>query len=250
VYLDGLQYNSPHASLSGRSALARARIPRRRVSPRQNPFSRQAEKGEKGLAFGDRSPRAPDPGSDADYWRRSSLGLSGSQFSRPSRRGKDCDETRPTLSTFVSYHHPCSLDFLEFILWKLVALLGTWVLVVLYWLAMFPHLTAPPLPSVLSSRRSFLALEGLLFSLTVLWVYWLAAAYCSTLRRLKRAKLLSSRFRHIAFRAIAFQVGGTYCITAPLHHRLEPSRGPYSLIVSKLLPRTPSRSSPASLSSR
>ncbi|KAJ1434179.1 hypothetical protein B484DRAFT_69 [Ochromonadaceae sp. CCMP2298] len=192
VYLDGLKYNSHAASLSGRSALARARIPHRRAS--YDPFSKQAEKG---VTFGERA-QAPD--SDADYWRRSSLGLSGSQFSRPSRRDRTFDEMKPTLSMFVSYHHPCSLDFLEFILWKLVALLLTWLLVALYWLLLFPHLTRT------LSARSFLVVEGLLFACTLLWTYWVASAFYSTLRGQKRTKLLNSRFRHIAFRAIAFQI--------------------------------------------
>jgi hypothetical protein len=79
---------------------------------------------------------------DREYWRRGSLGLRG-YSSRLEQRAPQTPleaEYKRLVAQHVTYHHISSPEFLGFIHRKLIFLIVTWVVCVLYWLLMYPRI--------------------------------------------------------------------------------------------------------------
>ena len=132
VYIDGLKYHN-----------SEIRLPRAKNNRRNSSVSSKRKNYD---PFEDASHTrcsGPDE-SDPEYWRRGSLGLRGytsnhsnlnSEFLTPLEK-----EYKKAMSVFLTYHHPSSREFLGFIYGKFIFLVVTWIVVVVYWLLMYPRI--------------------------------------------------------------------------------------------------------------
>ena len=177
---------------------------------------------------------APIRDTDAEYWRRdSSYGHQqqpsrnkalyysgrggnsiGYQLASSSSLSPQDDalllHSDKTLALYVTSHHPCSREFLGFIYRKVLFLLLTWAVLVSYWLLMFPQMRRRrglvPGQLLEDLQFRFAVAQAVIFALELVWCCWLVQTFATTQARLKRAKLLKSRFRQLAFHTLKFQV--------------------------------------------
>lgn len=178
LYINGLKFHSsahsaPQSSSYGTTLDSSAN--NKRLSSARNsyePFAVQHES---------HSPDTKSNTEEIDYWRRGSLGLQGAMYGKYARPAHELTplerEHRRALSLFVTHHHPCSIEFLGFAYRKLVLLFLTWVVVVLYWLLMYPRLWHSKELSdmqVQNVQFRFRVLDVLVLLLSAAWGYYLA----------------------------------------------------------------------------
>lgn len=157
VYIDGLKYHAtppykPRAH-SGSTVTTHA----------YDPFGTTATAHTAHTSYADTH--------SAEYWRRSTARVCTFDTSTPLQR-----EYKSALALYITYHHPCSIEFVGFLYKKLLMLLLTWVVVVLYWLLYYPRVW---------HRRALTQLQYddivfrydilwfVLLGLTVVWGYWI-----------------------------------------------------------------------------
>jgi hypothetical protein len=140
VYIDGHKYhNSGSASVSSGEA-------HRRHSERNFEADRASYRGFDPFEVPDLGNRRMSGSTvddtDREYWRKGSLGLRG-YSSRLEQRAPQTPleaEYKRLVAQHVTYHHISSPEFLGFIHRKLIFLVVTWVVCVLYWLLMYPRI--------------------------------------------------------------------------------------------------------------
>lgn len=178
VYVDGQKYHEhgSHVRLTGRDALWQRAL-RHRESLGQS-GTREFDP----FAYAEDHNRRDSSGESVDdtrpeYWRRGSLGLRGysSRITAEQRAPLTPLEAeyKRVVDQHVTNHHPCSREFLGFIHRKLIFLLITWVVCVLYWLLMYPRVWhhAPLSGAQVASVNSrFWIVTIVLFVLTLGWL--------------------------------------------------------------------------------
>ena len=181
VYIDGLKYsNAKHRSKSSRSSLPGLHtneISSRRQS--YDPFAvPDSTEDEKTQLLEDTT---------TEFWRRGSLGLKGYSSQLWGMNEETLltplqSEYKQATAMYITDHHISSMEFLGFIHRKLIFLLVTWVICVLYWLLLFPrlwHHSALSAIQVENVRLRCWILQGMLVLVSALWVYWiLQVSWC------------------------------------------------------------------------
>jgi hypothetical protein len=137
--------------------------------------------------------------SEADFWRRESYGLRGSVVAPAAGSYSDVEEQQQqqlraqqraasrrsrlgVMQLFTADHHPGSPEFLPFIYGKVLMLLLTWVVLLIYWLLMFPQLLKlkPVAVYTLWNVDFRFAVAGcMVVLLGAVWMYWLAKVVCA-----------------------------------------------------------------------
>lgn len=112
-------------------------------------------------------------------------------------------------------HHPRSMQFLDFCMFKLLFLLLTWFVLAVYWAVLFaavwPH--SQWFAFVTEYHNDLIPLANLIMAcMTVSWLVWIVRVSWSTAAILRATRYMTSRLRQVAYRAGHFQVVSTLLI--------------------------------------